>query len=123
MEQKDFFKENLESDDKFKPLALRMVPKDFDDYMGQDNIVGDGKLLKRAIEADSLGSVIFYGPSGCGKSALANIIALKTKAHFEKANAVLIGISDIRKILDSAKNRLAMSGKKTILMLDENTSF
>lgn len=119
MEQKDFFKENLESDNKFKPLALRMAPKNLDDYMGQANIVGDGKLLRRAIEADSLGSVIFYGPSGCGKSALANIIALKTKSHFEKANAVLVGISDIRKILDSAKNRIAMSGQKTILMLDE----
>lgn len=119
MEQKDFFRENLEIDSKYKPLALRMAPTTLEDYMGQSNIVGDGKLLRRAIEADSLGSVIFYGPSGCGKSALANIIALKTKAYFEKANAVLIGISDIRKILDSAKNRLEMSGKKTILMLDE----
>lgn len=119
MEQKDFFRENLESDNKYKPLASRMAPTTLEDYMGQNNIVGDGKLLKRAIEADSLGSVIFYGPSGCGKSALANIIALKTKAYFEKANAVLIGISDIRKILEAAKNRLEMSGKKTILMLDE----
>ena len=119
MEQKDLFRENLERDDKYKPLASRMAPTTLEDYMGQNNIVGDGKLLRRAIEADSLGSVIFYGPSGCGKSALANIIALKTKAYFEKANAVLIGISDIRKILESAKNRLSMSGKKTILMLDE----
>jgi len=119
MEQKDFFKENLNSNSKYKPLALRMAPQSLEDYMGQGNIVGDGKLLKRAIEADSLGSVIFYGPSGSGKSALAGIIALKTKAYFEKANAVLIGISDIKKILEQAKNRLEMSGKKTILMLDE----
>lgn len=119
MEQKDFFRENLNSDNKYKPLALRMAPKSLEDYMGQANIVGDGKLLRRAIEADSLGSVIFYGPSGSGKSALAGIIALKTKSYFEKANAVLIGIADIKRILEQAKNRLEMSGKKTILMLDE----
>jgi putative ATPase len=87
--------------------------------MGQDNIVGDDKLLRRAIEADNLGSVIFFGPPGSGKSALARIIASKTKSYFEEANAVTIGISDIRKIIDSAKSRSELSGKKTILMLDE----
>ena len=119
MEQKDFFIENFEGNNKYEPLALRMSPTTLEDYIGQSSIVGDGKLLRRAIEADSLQSVIFYGPSGCGKSALAKIIATKTKAYFEKANAVLIGINDIRKILESAKNRLSMSGKRTILMLDE----
>ena len=119
MEQKDFFIENFEDNNKYEPLALRMSPATLEDYIGQNSIVGDGKFLRRAIEADSLQSVIFYGPSGCGKSALAKIIATKTKAYFEKANAVLIGINDIRKILESAKNRLSMSGKKTILMLDE----
>ncbi|MCL2799090.1 MAG: replication-associated recombination protein A [Endomicrobia bacterium] len=104
---------------KNKPLAARMAPKSFEDFMGQDNIVGDGKLLRRSIEADNLGSVIFFGPPGTGKSALARIIASKTKAYFEEANAVTIGIADIRKIIDQAKARLEMSGKKTILMLDE----
>ena len=104
---------------KNKPLAARMAPKNFEDFMGQDNIVGDGKLLRRSIEADNLGSVIFFGPPGTGKSALARIIASKTKAYFEEANAVTIGIADIRKIIDQAKARLEMSGKKTILMLDE----
>ncbi|MCL1971587.1 MAG: replication-associated recombination protein A [Endomicrobia bacterium] len=104
---------------KNKPLAARMAPKSFDDFMGQDNIVGDGKLLRRSIEADNLGSVIFFGPPGTGKSALARIIASKTKAYFEEANAVTIGIADIRKIIDQAKARLEMTGKKTILMLDE----
>ncbi len=119
MNQKDFFKSSSDSSGRHSPLASRMAPKTLEDYMGQANIVGDGKLLRRAIEADSIGSVIFYGPSGSGKTALASIIASKTSSYFEKANAVLIGISDIRTILDQAKNRLAMYGKKTILMLDE----
>ncbi|MDR0485678.1 MAG: replication-associated recombination protein A [Elusimicrobiota bacterium] len=101
------------------PLASRMSPKSFEDFMGQENIAGDGKLLRRSIEADNLGSMIFFGPSGSGKSALARIIALKTKSHFEEANAVTIGIPDIRKILEAAKARMELYGKKTILMLDE----
>jgi len=104
---------------KNKPLAARMAPKSFEDFMGQENIAGDGKLLRRSIEADNLGSVIFFGPPGSGKSALARIIAGKTKAYFEEANAVTAGIADIRKIIDAAKARVEVSGKKTILMLDE----
>lgn len=119
MKQKDFFKGSSDSSVKYSPLASRMAPKTLEEYMGQAGIIGDGKLLRRAIEADSLGSVIFYGPSGSGKTALASIIASKTSSYFEKANAVLIGINDIRIILEHAKNRLAMYGKKTILMLDE----
>lgn len=117
MKQTNFL-ENAASN-KNKPLAARMAPKNFDEFMGQENIVGDDKLLRRSIEADNLGSVIFFGPPGTGKSALARIIASKTKAYFEEANAVTIGIADIRKIIDQAKARLEMSGKKTILMLDE----
>lgn len=117
MKQTNFL-EN-EADKKNKPLAARMAPKSFEDFMGQENIVGDGKLLRRSIEADNLGSVIFFGPPGCGKSALAKIIASKTKAYFEQANAVTIGISDIRKIIEAAKARTELSNKKTILMLDE----
>ncbi|MDR2811521.1 MAG: replication-associated recombination protein A [Endomicrobium sp.] len=96
-----------------------MAPCCFEEFMGQDNIVGNDKLLRRTIEADNLGSVIFFGPPGSGKSALAKIIASKTKSYFEEANAVTIGISDIRKIIESAKSRSELSGKKTILMLDE----
>jgi putative ATPase len=117
MEQTDFLKN--EAQKKHGPLALKMAPNDLESFMGQDTIVGDGKLLRRLIESDSLRSVIFFGPPGTGKSALARIIASKTKAYFHEANAVTIGISDIRKIIDSAKARLEMSGKKTILMLDE----
>ncbi|MDR3275574.1 MAG: AAA family ATPase [Endomicrobium sp.] len=86
---------------------------------GRIVFVGNGKLLRRSIEADSLGSVIFFGPPGTGKSALAKIIASRTKAYFEEANAVIIGIADIRKIIEAAKVRIGMSRKKTILMLDE----
>ncbi|AKL97589.1 replication-associated recombination protein A [Endomicrobium proavitum] len=117
MKQTNFL-ENAASQ-KNKPLAARMAPKSFEDFMGQDNIVGAGKLLRRSIEADNISSVIFFGPPGTGKSALARIIASKTKAYFEEANAVTIGIADIRKIIDQAKARAEMSGKKTILMLDE----
>ena len=116
MEQTDFLKDGSK---KYSPLALRMAPKDLEAFMGQDGIVGEGKLLRRLIESDSLRSVIFFGPPGSGKSALARIIALKTKTYFQEANAVTIGIADIRKIIDSAKARLETSGKKTILMLDE----
>lgn len=101
------------------PLARRMAPRVLEEFAGQENIVGPGKLLRRAIEADRLGSVIFYGPSGTGKSALARIIAARTDAHFEETNAVLIGIPDIRRVLEQAKHRRAASGKKTILLLDE----
>jgi putative ATPase len=117
MKQTDFLENSI--NEKIKPLALRMAPQSFENFMGQENIVGDGKLLKRAIEADNIGSVIFFGSSGTGKSALARIIASKTKSHFEEANAVTIGISDIRKILEAAKARVENSGQKTILMLDE----
>ncbi|MDR2616800.1 MAG: replication-associated recombination protein A [Endomicrobium sp.] len=117
MEQTDFLKNEAKS--KHKPLALRMAPKDLESFMGQSGIVGEGKLLRRLIESDSLRSVIFFGPPGSGKSALTRIIASKTKAYFQEANAVTIGIADIRKIIDSAKARLETTGKKTILMLDE----
>ncbi|MDR2773024.1 MAG: replication-associated recombination protein A [Elusimicrobiota bacterium] len=117
MGQTSFFEQAASQ--KNKPLAARMAPKSFEDFMGQENIIGNDKLLKRSIEADNLGSVIFFGPPGTGKSALARIIASKTKAFFEEANAVTIGIADIRKILEAAKSRSQLSGKKTILMLDE----
>ncbi|MDR1662946.1 MAG: replication-associated recombination protein A [Endomicrobium sp.] len=117
MKQTDFFSEVASQ--KNKPLAARMTPCGFEEFVGQDNIVGNDKLLRRIIEDDNLGSVIFFGPSGSGKTALARIIASKTKSYFEEANAVAIGISDIRKIIKSAKSRLELLDKKTILMLDE----
>jgi putative ATPase len=117
LKQASFFKDTVNQ--KNRPLAARMTPHNFEQFVGQDNIVGDGKLLRRLIETDNLGSAIFFGPPGTGKSALAKIIALKTKVYFEEANAVTIGISDIKKIIETAKVRAKISGKKTILMLDE----
>jgi putative ATPase len=117
MKQTDFLKNMASS--KNRPLAARMSPRNLQEFMGQDDILGHGRLLRRSIETDSLGSVIFFGPSGTGKSALAKIIASITKSHFEKANAVTIGIADIRKIIEAAKARVEVSGKKSILMLDE----
>jgi len=101
------------------PLAYRVSPKSLDGFMGQEEILGEGKLLRRIVEADRLGSVIFYGPPGTGKSALARIIAAETDSHFEQTNAVVVGVNDIRKIIEQAKLRLRTSGKKTTLLLDE----
>ncbi|MDR3048687.1 MAG: replication-associated recombination protein A [Elusimicrobiota bacterium] len=117
MQQTDFMTNSAKQ--KNKPLAARMSPKSFEDFLGQENIAGNDKLLRRSIEADNLGSMIFFGPPGTGKSALARIIALKTKSYFEEANAVTIGIAEIRKVIEAAKSRTELYGKKTILMLDE----
>jgi len=101
------------------PLALRMSPKRLSQFVGQEHILGKGKLLRRAIEADRIVSLIFYGPSGCGKSALARIIAERTKTHFEELNAVTSGVADLRKIIERAWQKRKFSGQKTILLIDE----
>jgi putative ATPase len=101
------------------PLALRISPKRLSEFVGQEHILGKGKLLRRAIEADRITSLIFYGPPGCGKSALARIIATGTEAHFEEVNAVTSGVSDLREIIEGAWQRRKLSGQKTILLIDE----
>src|SRR5208283_1616 len=100
------------------PLAHRMCPRSFEDYMGQGHILGKGKLLRRAIEADRITSLILYGPPGTGKTALARVIANRTQAHFEWLNAAVAGIEDLRKIIQSAKAR-RLNGVRTVLFLDE----
>ncbi len=100
------------------PLAYRMAPATLDEYIGQDHIVGEGKLLRRAIEADRITSLILYGPPGTGKTALARVIANRTRAHFEWLNAAVAGIDDLRKIIQSAKARRS-NGVRTVLFLDE----
>ncbi|MEW6040722.1 MAG: replication-associated recombination protein A [Elusimicrobiota bacterium] len=102
-----------------QPLAARLSPDKLDDFVGQQHILGKGKLLRRAIESDKLGSVIFFGPPGTGKSAVARIISRMTCADFIESNAVLIGVQDLRKIINLAYHRKITSGKKTILLLDE----
>ena len=109
----------MENTNKLAPLAERMRPTSLDNFVGQSHIVGKGKLLRRAIAADSLGSIIFYGPPGCGKTTLANIIANTTKAAFVRLNAVSSGVAEAKKVIEEAKERLSMYGRKTYLMLDE----
>ncbi len=101
------------------PLAERMRPRTIDGFLGQSHIVGDNGFLRRAILADRLGSCIFYGPPGCGKTTLANIIAHTTNSYYEQLNAVSSGVSDAKRVIDEAKARLGMYGKKTYLLLDE----
>lgn len=109
-------KERLESD---APLAARMRPRLLDDFVGQEAIVGPGRLLRRAIQADQLSSLIFYGPPGTGKTTLAQVIANTTAAHFIALNAVLAGVKDIRAAIDEAQERMALHGQRTILFVDE----
>ncbi|WP_164928938.1 AAA family ATPase [Gloeobacter violaceus] len=101
------------------PLADRMRPRSLDQFVGQGHIVGPGRLLRRAIQADQLSSLIFYGPPGTGKTTLARIIAGTTRAHFIAINAVLAGVKDIREAIDEAKSRRGQFGRRTILFVDE----
>lgn len=101
------------------PLALRMRPRTLDEFVGQEEIISEGKLLRRAIMADQLTSLIFYGPPGTGKTALAQVIANSTKAEFVQLNAVTAGVGDIRQVIQEAKERLGMYQKRTILFIDE----
>ncbi|AEF93788.1 AAA ATPase central domain protein [Desulfotomaculum nigrificans CO-1-SRB] len=101
------------------PLAERMRPRNLDEYIGQQHIVGPGKLLRRAIEADKLGSIILYGPPGTGKTTLATIISQMTSADFVKINAVSSGVAEIRAEIKKARDNLNYYGKKTIFFIDE----
>jgi len=101
-----------------EPLAYRMAPRTLDEYAGQDHVIGHGKLLRRAIEADRISSVILYGPPGTGKTALARIIAARTKSRFEWLNAATAGLEELRKVIQTAKSRKARR-LGTILFLDE----
>ncbi len=100
------------------PLAFRMCPRDFDEYVGQEHILGEGKLLRRAVEADRVSSIILFGPPGTGKTALAKVIARKTRASFNWLNAATAGLDDLRKIIKKARQD-RRRGIKTILFLDE----
>jgi len=101
------------------PLAARMRPRRLADYIGQAHIVGPGKLLRRLIEADRLGSVILYGPPGVGKTTLAEIIATETKRRFVELSATASGVKELRDVLDAARRRLEDDGARTCLFVDE----
>jgi putative ATPase len=100
-------------------LADRMRPETLDDYIGQEHIVGPGKLLRRAIEGDQVSSILLYGPPGCGKTTLANIISKRTAGEFVKLNAVDASVKDVRETIEQAKLNKSMYSRKTILFLDE----
>ena len=104
---------------KLAPLADRMRPRTLSEFIGQEQIVGKGKLLRRAIEADRLTSSIFWGPPGTGKTTLASIIAETTRAAFVQLNAVTSGVADVRDVLKVAEQRLRVHGQPTYLLLDE----
>jgi putative ATPase len=105
------------------PLPVRVRPEKLDDFFGQEHILGKGKPLRRIIESDKIPSLIFYGPSGCGKTALAMIIANMTKKNFVCLNAVTATVSDVREVIDKAREILNIEGKGTILFLDEISHF
>jgi putative ATPase len=115
----DLFEKERTKEKAFEPLAARMAPRSLDDFVGQKEILGEGKLLRRLIESDKLSSLILYGPPGCGKTTIALIISTQTKSHFERINAASNNVADIRRVIDSAKKREAASGKRTILLIDE----
>jgi len=117
----DLFEEEPGSEitDTAAPLATRMRPRSLEEFAGQEHILAPGKLLRRAIEADRLPSVIFYGPPGSGKTTLARVIAEMTHAKFVRISGVESNVAEMRRVLAAATNRLRTSGQKTILFVDE----
>ena len=101
------------------PLAARMRPRSFAEYIGQDHIIGAGSALRKSIDADRLPSIILWGPPGTGKTTLASLIANVTRSHFEQISGVASGVADLRRIAAEARQRLGMTGQSTILFVDE----
>ncbi|MFA7114563.1 MAG: replication-associated recombination protein A [Candidatus Omnitrophota bacterium] len=102
-----------------KPLAVRMRPKKLDDIVGQRQVLGEGKMLKRAIRAKTVNSVILYGPAGCGKTTLGSIIANEINAEFEYLNAAFSSVAEVKKVIEKIKKRRLGTGKRTVLFIDE----
>jgi len=105
--------------EKESPLANRMRPRTLAEFVGQEHIVGPGRLLRRAIQADQLSSLIFYGPPGTGKTTLAMVIANSTQSHFITINAVLAGVKQIREAITTAQERRSLYSQRTTLFVDE----
>ena len=105
--------------DAAKPLAARMRPQNLDQFIGQQHFLGEGKLLRKLVDADRLGSVIFFGPPGTGKTTLARIVAGETKRRFAQLSAIMHGVKDLREVLQKARDELAAGGQGTLLFIDE----
>ena len=114
-----FFEQRREQRDSVRPLADRLRPISLQEVVGQEHILGEGALLRRMIAGDTLTSILFWGAPGTGKTTLAYVIANETKGHFESFNAAIIGVSDIRRIIEEAKKRIDTGTGRTILFLDE----
>ncbi|MBF8436057.1 replication-associated recombination protein A [Halanaerobiaceae bacterium Z-7014] len=115
----DLFSNKQKNNDKAKPLAYRMRPENFSEIYGQEDIIGEGKLLRRMIESDRLQSLILYGPPGSGKTSLAKIIADHTDSDFVKLNAVTSGVKDLREVIKKGENNIKLYNQRTILFIDE----
>ena len=113
------FDESDSADRSAQPLAARMRPRNLDELVGQQQIVGPGTALRTAIENDDITSMIFWGPAGCGKSTLAAVIAEHTACSFENFSAVISGVPEMRKVIQRAKELRQVSGRRTILFVDE----
>ena len=115
----DLFEAGRDSLERDQPLAARLRPRTLDEFVGQDHILGPGRLLRRAIQADQLSSLIFHGPPGTGKTTLAHVIANTTRSHFTSINAVLSGVADIRRAVEEAQDRRRLHDHRTTLFIDE----
>lgn len=115
----DLFSYGAESQPRARLLADRMRPESLDEYIGQEHVIGPGKLLRRAIEGDVVSSILLFGPPGCGKTTLAHIISKQTKGDFVRLNAVDASVKDVREVIEQAEQNKSLYGRKTILFLDE----
>ena len=116
---KNISENTIEMDEDYRPLAERMRPRNFDEYIGQEKILGKKSFLRRMVQEDKIPSMILYGPPGTGKTTLAKMIAGMTKSEFSRLNAVSAGISDVRKIIEKADENRRYYRKRTIIFLDE----
>ena len=103
----------------FQPLAIRMRPKHLDDIVGQEEVTSKGSFLRGVIERDMIPSLLFYGPSGVGKTTIAQVIAMETKSTFITLNAVMAGMADLRKVIQTAKDELQLYQRRTIVFIWE----
>ena len=114
-----FDRQEREHLERAKPLAARMRPRSLAEFVGQEHFLGEGRLLRRMLQAGRIGSVVFYGPPGTGKTSLAELIALHVQAKFQRLNAAASGVKELRELLDKARQELETGGSKTVLFIDE----